>query len=195
VKPSADPKVFEWFGRNSNGSPYYLTLLNLNWSPEGVDYDLAKLRQVAMRLQQDLPYWKAVILDVNWRFTLVGCAAAILLGEKRFYKEFTQVFLDTMVSPQVALALGLLHANDAQAYFENILLTANKDSNPRAVISAQQVLIRLVSKTALAFDDTAFLAMFNISMRDYGRLAYSVVDKQWTFWKSRIRSGFSSIIN
>ena len=188
LKPSADPKIFEWLRSDSQGISHHLHFLNLRWSPEGVEHDVGIYKQVALRLRQEPDYWKQVILDQNWRYTLVGCVAAMLLEDRSFFQEMRTIFPYTMVSPQVAVILGLLHPDKAIPHFENMLLTADANSNPRAVISAHLVILKLGLKKPVAFDDTAFLDNFDVIMRQYGELAYSVVEHQWAFWQPRVRT-------
>jgi hypothetical protein len=94
------------------------------WSDAGVEHDLAVYRRVAERLSSDTAYWSAILRDINWRYSLVGCVCLLVSAHRGFFDELRFRFeAGSMVVPQLAVAMGLLHPVDARACFEMVLET------------------------------------------------------------------------
>jgi hypothetical protein len=112
--------LYQWLGNDSRGVPYQLHLLNLVWSQEGVEHDLQVYRNVAVRLQSERDFWAVILRGAyGWRATLAGCACLLLTHERGYFAELTECFQNgSMVRPQLAVTLGLLHPGEARVFFE-----------------------------------------------------------------------------
>ena len=182
LPPSADGRVFDWLGTDVRGTPYHLHALNLMWSEAGVENDLAVYRRVGERLAGDAAYWSAIIRDVNWRYTLVGCVCLLVSRQRGFFDDLRFRFeMGSMVIPQLAVTLGLLHPVDARACFELTLETPRLRDHPARRVSAERVLVSLGARAASGVT----LDGWSIADRDYALLADRVVQQHWDFWSAR----------
>lgn len=176
---SIENNVFEWLGTDSEGVPYHLHPLNLMWSKEGEAFDLNLFRRVAARLSAEPQYWSTVIRDRNWRSTLVGCVCLLVSRERRFFSDLRDTFnRGSMVQPQLAVALGLLHPEEAKVYFRSFVAEPASLSRPRALVSAQRVLERL----GVLSEADITLAGWDVLGQDDAGLANQVALKHWAFW-------------
>jgi len=166
--------------RDSNGDAHYLKLLNLRWSPAGVEYDIESLRSSANRLRSEPEFLSAIFRGAgNWRDTLVGCACLLLSGERKYFKDLIECFEHgSFVSPQVAVTLGLLHPKESKPAFAALLRNQDSCRSAKDVVSAQRVLERL-----------GVLGELDVQLTDWpGReqddatVANQVVIKHWSFW-------------
>src|SRR5690348_10846300 len=114
-----DDEVFERLGAGLAPSPpAYLALLGPGRG-ERYRHVLANLGEVAARLRDRPEYWRQLIRARNWRPTLVGCSAILLVRDTRFFDDLLDRFRrGSWVAPQLAVALGLVHGADAVAEFE-----------------------------------------------------------------------------
>ena len=178
-------EFFEWLGKDSLGVPYYLHLLNHRWSPNGVEHDLQVYRSAADRLRTEPDLWASILRGaLSWRGTLVGCACLLLTRERGFLSELTEVFEHgSMVQPQIAVTIALLHPAEARIFFEEFLRSAKPQISARAVVSAQRVLQRL---GALADSDVRLSGWANERQTDDALLANQVAIQHWDFWASRL---------
>jgi hypothetical protein len=153
------------------------------WSEPGVEHDLAVYRGVAGRLAADTPYWSAIIRDVNWRYTLVGCVCLLVSQRRGFFDDLWFRFeAGSMVIPQLAVTMGLLHPSEARAAFELVLDTPRLCKHPQRRISAERALICLGFRA----DSAVTLDGWSIADRDHAVLADKVVQQHWAFWSSRV---------
>ena len=183
LPPSADGRVFDWLGTDARGTPYHLHALNLMWSDTGVEHDLAVYRSVAERLAADTGYWSAIIRDVNWRYSLVGCVCLLVSQYRDLFDELRFRFeAGSMVIPQLAVTMGLLHPADARACFELVLETPRLRDHPARRVSAERALVCLGARAA----SDVTLDGWSIIDRDQALLADRVVQQHWEFWRSRV---------
>jgi len=181
--PSADGRVFDWLGSDSRGTPYHLHPLNLEWSDAGVEHDLTVYRGVAQRLASDGAYWSAIIRDIDWRYSLVGCVCLLVSRHHGFFEDLRFRFeAGSMVIPQLAVTMGLLHPADARACFELVLETPRLRDRPTRRVSAERVLVCLGARAA----SEATFDGWSITDRDSALLADRVVQKHWEFWSTRV---------
>ncbi len=176
-----DGAVFQWIKEESKNKLDYVQLLNLMWSEDGADYDLDVYRRVASRLAENIEYWREITRAVNWRFTLVSYAAMLLTGEKLFFDELSERFNSSQITPQIGVALGLLHPERSQPFLETFIIRPDPQ-NAFAIISAHEVLQRLNSPVVLDFDAPAFISALKSYNQDYPRMAQSVIKQHWDFW-------------
>lgn len=182
LPPGADGRVFDWLGTDARGAPYYLHPLNLMWSDAGVENDLTVYRSVGDRLAVDAPYWSAIIRDVNWRYTLVGCICLLVSRQRGFFDDLRFRFeAGSMVIPQLAVTMGLLHPADARACFELALEAPRLRDHPARRVSVERALVCLGTCTASEVTHDGW----SITDRDYALLADRVVQQHWDFWSAR----------
>jgi hypothetical protein len=180
---TTEKDLYEWLGADSQGIPYHLHPLNLVWSKEGVEHDLQVYRSVTERLRGEPDFWSTILRGAyGWRPTLVGCACLLLGKESGFFDELTECFENgSFVQPQVAVTLGLLHAERARRFCEAFLSFPEFLRAARAVVSAQRVLQRLGALSELEVQ----LGNWSIDQQDDAALANAVVIKHWSFWSCR----------
>ena len=71
----------------------------------------------------------------DWRRTIVGCSAALLVRDARFLDDLLYRFREySWVSPQLAVALGIVHPVEAVAEFEALLGEAAGSDRPEEVV-------------------------------------------------------------
>jgi hypothetical protein len=181
--PWGDMRVFEWLGAETNGVPHYLRTLNLVWSDEDVEHDLAIYRRVAERLAGEPAYWAEIIRESSWRHCLVGCACLLASARHEFFDDLCYSFrAGSFVAPQIAVTLGLLHASKARPFFESVLEESALRRAPKQAVSAHRVLSCLGA-------DPAHHISVNIWSgfeRSDAMVAEKVVAEQWHFWSSRV---------
>ena len=167
-------KVFNWLGNDSGGTPYYLHLLNLVWSPEGVEHDLAVYQRVASQLGQDSHYWKQIIREHNWRFSLVGSVAVILEQPEDMLDDLLYRFENgSWVSPQLAVAAGLVYPSDTIDRMLDLLSKRKVKRNPKACGAIFSVLSRI----GASIDQP----------KKVDPEADHIVKQHWDFWKKHLK--------
>ena len=183
IPPSADGRVFDWLGTDTNGTPYHLHPLNLVWSDAGVEHDLGVFRSVAQRLAADTSYWSAIIRDTNWRHSLVGCVCLLVSQHRGCFEDVWFRFqAGSMVIPQLAVTMGLLHPPEARAAFELVLDTPRLRDHPQRRVSAERALVCMGMRPESEFTVDGL----SIIDRDYAVLADRLVQQQWAFWSNRV---------
>lgn len=89
----SEQEFIDWVGQDSRGVPYYLHLLNLVWSEEGVEHDLQVFRQVEERLRDYPRFWSAIVRGAyGWRPSLAGCACLLLAENKAHANDIIEGF-------------------------------------------------------------------------------------------------------
>ena len=83
----------------------------------------------------------------------MGCSAALLVRDDRFLDDLLYRFREgSLVSPQLAVALGIVHPIEAVAEFEPLLGEAAGSVDPKGLFSAYAVLKLLGRDAAEAFE-------------------------------------------
>ncbi len=176
-------RIFEWLGNDTKGVPYHLHPLNLSWSNEGVEHDLAVYRNVAERLALDTAYWSAIIREDNWRFSLIGCVCLLVSRRTDFFDDLRFPFEEgSWVIPQLAVTMALLHPVEASACFESVLETPELRDHPQRCVCAELLLIRLRKRE----ESMVTLDGWGVADRDRALIANHVVKRQWDFWNNRV---------
>lgn len=193
LKTMPDYKVFDWLGNDSDDVPNYLHLLNLYWK-EDVDTELKLFRNVAEKLGSEPEYLRQMIRTNFWRHTLVACVSVILIEAKEYWADLKESFEQrNFVSPQIAVALGLLSPSDAVEYlsevirqataipnFENYRQDASIHNDPKRIVAAQVVLSEL--KPNLARKLTKSKIFHQHQNHQDGEIGASVAKHHWDFW-------------
>jgi len=175
-------RVFDWLGIDKQGTPYHLHPLNLVWSAEGVDHDLNVYKAVADRLAPDPQYWASVIRDPNWRFTLVGCVCLLVTGRTEHFEDLCFRYeAGGIVVPQLAVTLGLLHAEHAVPFFKMMLSTPELRRNPSKAISADRALVKL----RVRHQPEVVAEEWKGLGGDDAKAAQSLFEQHWKFWSER----------
>ena len=199
LKTMPDNKVFEWLGDGSNGVPNYLYLLNLDWSPNGVDGDLKIFNEVARRLADEPDYLRQMIRAEFWRHTLVACISVILLEAKQYCSDLADSFMKpNFVSPQIAVALGLLCPSGAVSSLSEIVRFAKRVpepenfkpelaiySYPKAIGAAQTVLSKIEPKLAAELAKSEIF-QHHKNHQDF-QIGGDVAENHWEFWSNVIK--------
>jgi hypothetical protein len=178
--------IFKWLGNDSRGVPYHLHLLNLMWSDTGLAHDLKVYRSVAERLRAEPQYWASCLRGrLGWRSTLVGCACLMLSGERGFVAELKTAFQNgSLVQPQIAVTLGLLHPEEARAFFQSFLEDPESRRDGFGAASARCVLERLGVPPPSPPPSDLEATDQPILHQDRSKLANSVVSEHWEFWSA-----------
>jgi len=180
---NGDDRILDWLGSDCDGLSYHLHPLNLGWSREGVEHDLSVYRRVAHQLANDADYWSAILRHANWRYTLVGCTCLLVSRHVGFFDDLCHRFdAGSMVIPQIAVTLGLLHGSGARAFFESALSRDDVNKRPRQTVSAHRVLLRLGIQPSRDVPIDAWKDFEH----DDAMISEQVVQRQWDFWSSRI---------
>lgn len=167
-------KIFEWV-------PGCLAWLNLQWGAEGVDHHMAEVRRASELLAADPNYWSDVIRDDNWRASLIGYACLMVSRNRGFLDDLRYRFSrGSMVTPQIAVAIGLLHPEQASEFFRAAASSADIGRDPRRAVSSGTVLALLGQLPESEIRLTGWAAVET----DYAMLADRVVRQHWSFWSS-----------
>ncbi len=178
-----DRKVLDWLGIDSRGVPYYLNPLNLVWSDEGVEHDLAVFRGVAERLALDMPYWAEIIRSGSWRHCLAGCTCLLVSSRREFFDDLCFGFRQgSFVAPQISVTLGLLHGSAARPFFESVLGDPALRNRPKESASAYEVLLRLGAQPT----HETLNPGTDLDQGD-AMVAEQVVAEHWDFWSERVK--------
>ncbi len=152
---------------------------------------LTNLGIVAARLRDDVPSWRALIRHRNWRYTIVGCSAALLVRDDRFLDDLLYRFREfSWVSPQLAVALGIIHPIEAVAEFEPLLGEAAGSIHPKSLFSAYAVLKLLGREVTETFEAGDLFRRSREEKVGTSLLAYdalialTTVNGLWDFWKA-----------
>lgn len=174
--------VIRWLGTDSKGVPYYLHLLNLNWSPEGLDYDLSRYSELTVQLKGSPKVIRALIRESGWRPTLVGNALAILLRGSEFQNDLIWRLVNwTGVAPQVAVGIALVSNTPSIPELGMLLANASSESNPKTVLSAYAALKLCDSEKAEQFRTTALYD--TLKAKDQHN-CIRIAEYHWDFWKN-----------
>jgi hypothetical protein len=172
-------RVFEWLGEDKQGTPYHLHPLNLVWSVDGADHDLRVYRGVADRLAAEPQYWSDIIRDPNWRFTLVGCVCLLVSGQIAHFEDLCFRYeAGSMVVPQLAVTLGLLHAERATPFFHRVLSIPQFRRHPSKSVSADRALMKL----GVGNRPEVNTEEWKDFEKDDAMVAERVLEKHWAFW-------------
>lgn len=181
---SADDRVFDWLFAATAETSYHLRLLNLMWSDAGAEHDLAIFRGIAERLNADTAYWSNLIRDVNWRCSLIGCVCLLTVQRQDFFDDLCFRFeMGSMIAPQLAVTIGLLHPAEAVVFFEKILATPSLLTNPTRRVSAERVLVYLGTRQSSELT----LQDWSIHEKDHALLADQVIQQHWDFWQPHVQ--------
>jgi hypothetical protein len=200
LKSEPSDKVFEWLGNDTNNIPNYLHLLNLMWSQKGVNHDLQLYQKVAQRLGDEPKYLSQMIRTNFWRHTLIACVSVILLQARAYCTDLKASFEQrNFVSPQIAVALGLVCPTEAVSYLSSVVRQANcipdadsyqADStihtDPKRIVAAHLVLSKLDMELAEQLAQSEVFKQHQNHMN--GEIGSSVADLHWKFWSEIINT-------
>lgn len=176
--------VLQQLGVDNHGHPYHLHLLNLMWSTAGSDADLAVVRHLADQLAKSPTAYSSTICSENWRLTLIGCVCLLTSSNRSHFADLQATFLrGSMVVPQLAVTMGLLHPKEAIAFLQSFLLDPTASRRATQVVSAQNALSLLgevPESVASAID-------WDCLEQDRATIAKQVVSAHWAFWSDRER--------
>jgi hypothetical protein len=185
-------EVFGWLAEGLNSSPpAYLKLLGPSRDELGARV-LANLSAVANRLRDRPEDWAALIRARNWRHTLIGCSAVLLVREVRFLDDLLYRFRQgSWVASQLAVALGLVHPAEAVTEFEAVLRQPDSSTGFKGIFSAYAVLRLMGSAAAHEFEASDLFRRSQAERpgtsapgRDW-LVVVQVVQRQWDFWTSQ----------
>jgi hypothetical protein len=179
----------------TGGPPAYLALR----APRRNDWCLSvlsNLRSLIPDLRDAGSLWADLIVDVNWRFTLVGCSAVLVDRNTSFLSQLLyRLKSGSWVAPHLAVSLGLVHPDRATPALEEVLRDGAARPNVRnwnAVYSAYEVL-----KIAMSHDYKAEYQYLVEDARTDRVAAHestavaSLVPHLWSFWSAPPAEGQS----
>lgn len=191
LSSNCDDEVFEWLGEGLSPSLPYLQLLHPNQSERGRRV-LANLRVVVSRLRNRPEYWRELIRAQNWRHTIIGCSAVLMVREARFLDDLLYRFdQGSWVAPQLAIALGLVHPAEAVTELEGVIRQHDSSADFKRVFSAYAVLKLMGREIVQEFEASDLFRRSQIESTGTSLLAQdslvavNVVHSQWDFWTSQ----------
>jgi hypothetical protein len=184
---------------DSQDVPRYLHALNLNWAQQSSEDDLKLFNDVAKRLAAEPQYLREMILTRFWRHTLIACVSVILLETNEFCSELSKSFKQpNFVSPQIAVALGLLCPEKAVERFSEILdnadfvpspenweLDYSIYTDPKAIAAAQIVLSKLNPNLAVKLSQSEVFQ--HHKNHPDGQIGAEVAEHHWQFWNDYLK--------
>jgi hypothetical protein len=174
-------EVLSWLGRDSAGASYPLVALNLTWSAQGVQADLAAFEGVAQRLVDDPELWSALLRETNWRFTLVGCVCLLVSDNQDHWEDLAWRFdQGTWISPQLAVTMGLLHPTETLELLARLLEEGALSDSSKGYGAALVVRARL---------DPDITEPADLRLVGDAAEGASVAEAQWAFWSDWIQTG------
>lgn len=178
--PSSNVKsVFRQLGKDKNGIPYHLHLLNLRFDDEGLE----KYKKLALDLKDSPEIISELIRDANWRPTLVGSATVILLQAKEFQRDLIwRLENGSWVAPQMAVAIALVNDGFAEKELKRIVESASEESNPKTIMSGYSSLKFLESEIADEFEKTKLFKF--LQEKDSWDNSIRIAEEHWNFWKN-----------
>jgi hypothetical protein len=151
---------------------------------------LTNLGVIATRLRDDIPSWRALLRHRDWRQTIVGCSAVLLVRDDRFLDDLLYRFREgSWVSPQLAVALGIVHPVEAVDEFGRLLGEAAGSIDPKRLFSAYAVLKLLEGVATEAFEAGDRFRRSSEETVATSPLAYGAfvalgaVKSLWAYWK------------
>ena len=137
--------------------PAYLSLLNPQWSENGRQV-LSNVKGLATELQENLPEWSALVLQPNWRYTLIGCSALMLTKDAYLFDALVaRLALGSWVAPQLAGSLFLKHKVNAIPVLKDMMheeVQIDAHSKCKRVFSAYAALKRMGNSAAQNFENS-----------------------------------------
>ena len=178
-----NPILAPLFEANGDEPPLYLSPLNLVWSRRGKEADLSVFATVAEDLKYQAGLWNTLILDSNWRMTLVGCTCLLVSGNTGFRESLEQEFREgSWVAPQVAVTLGLLHPATTTGLFK-ALTQSSPPLRTRQLVSAISV-GRLLN---IGSEHIGEVMSFSSPLdEEDAAVTRQIVLKQWAFWSENL---------
>jgi len=176
------PKIFEWLESAAGGSPgYYLIPLHLTWRDQGIEHDLEVFRAVSSQLAKEPDYWASCIRYAGWRHSLAACTCLLVSKNTQFFEDLCYRFQHgSWVTPQIAVTLGLLHAEQCRPFLTNVLKGSTEKLDFKTLASANEVLQRLGTEV-----DLPPLPKEGFEQEDVS-IAKMVVKRHWDFWSGRL---------
>ena len=114
----SDLRVFHWLEEISGEKTAYLKMLNLVVPASEISEHLKMWRQLGKRVEADRGYYWELMKDGNWRANLVACFCLLATNNRNCQKHLERKFLrGSFVSPQIAVALTLLHPKTTRDLF------------------------------------------------------------------------------
>lgn len=173
----------------------YLMLLNPSPGRGGSLRLYENLRTLAAWLAQHPETWSGAIRGRAWRPTLVGCSAALIVRETRFLDELIFRFRSgSFVSPQLAVALAILHPKVAVETLEATLSDSNLPLDTKRDRSAFAVLRAMGNRKVGEHDWLNHLGRlrgFHPKLHDASYdvlVAENAVQRSWEFWSAHGRN-------
>jgi hypothetical protein len=183
-----------WLATATGSSPVPLAYLKLLGPHRGewAEQVVANLGVVAARLRDRPDDWRSLIRNGNWRPTLIGCSAVSLVREGRFLDDLLYRFREgSWVAPQLAVALGLVHAAEAVREFEAVIREPDASIHVKRVFSAYAVLKLMGSEFVREFEASELFrrtqAVSAITSHEIheAHVGIKAVQRHWVFWTSR----------
>ena len=208
-------KVWRWL-EEQDAHRIYLELLNLNWGTDEADRYLPRLQELARQLDGRAA-WRGLFLHTeNWRLHLLG-AGVLLAARKLAHQHLLESRLEkgTMVDPQLAAALGLLHREDAvdclarlarldgpldaarSEAARQVLARLRVDPVGLGLVQRPSVLVKSAEESLDSFEERLIehldgspysgLGSYQLFfVHDERTLAQHVVGTYWDFWSARL---------
>lgn len=199
LEAAPDGKVFEWFGNDSDNVPNYMRLLGLYLNEDDINSDLKLFRDVAQKLRNEPEYFRQMIRTSFWRHTLVASISVILLEAEEFCDDLEKGFdLPNFVSPQIAVALGLICPRKAVSFLKEAVSKAEPipsaenfkrdwsiHTDSKRIVAAQTVLSKLDYKSAKMLSNSVVFQEHSKNLDGVtGRVA---AENHWEFWLNTIK--------
>ena len=183
-------EVFAWLDEGLDPSPgAYLALLHPSLRGERGERILVNLKAIATRLRDRPEDWGTLIRARDWRPTLVGCSAVLLARDARFLDDLLSRFREgSWVAPQLAVALGLVHPDEAVTEFERVVREAGSSTDFKRLFTAHAALKLMGREVPEESEAGEFFGRSQLESPGRSRAAYDaqiavrVIRDHWAFW-------------
>jgi hypothetical protein len=161
---------------------YYYPLLGPNWSEEGEETGLNRLRTLADGLKESSDFIRRLIRDENWRPVVIGNAIAMLLRRTDFQADMIWRLRNwNWAAPQLAVGIAKLDKGNGEKALVKILESATEESVPKTVMSTWCSLRFIGSKSASEFQSTDIFQKLAEADRKWDD-SERITESQWRFW-------------
>lgn len=144
---------------------------------------LSKYRRLAAGLRESPEFVRELILDKNWRPTLMGVIVVILLRACEYQADMAWRLANrNWVAPQLAVGIALVDQGNGVDLVRKIVENATEESNPKVVMSAYCALSFMESPLALEFETSPLFE--NLKNADAYDGSIGIAKRHWDFWNT-----------
>lgn len=123
-----ETNILNWLGEMTDEPTYYLRALNLTWDESEVESAMAIYGKLAQRINGVPRLFDELLTCRNWRESLTVYMCLMVTEDRHYFDKLTNHFVQgSFVSPQIAVALSVLHKDQCLQLFQDCLTRTFKD--------------------------------------------------------------------